>query len=247
MIIVLLAEGFEEIEALTPVDILRREGFDVKTVGISGRTVTGSHGIAVVADALPEEIDLSMVEMAVFPGGMPGSLNLDASDYTDKVIAEVYEKGGRIAAICAAPLVFGRRGLLSGKRATCFSGFEGELSGATVTGEDFVTDGNITTGKGMTVSLEFARELVRVLKIKDLSEEKRAILSDKGLISAIEVVISAKAASTSLLQRKLSIGYGKAASYIDKMEKYGIISGACGCSPRKVLITEEEWSAMRKA
>lgn len=164
MIIVLLAEGFEEIEALTPVDILRREGFDVKTVGISGKTVTGSHGISVIADAIPSEINLTEVELAVFPGGMPGSLNLDASDYTDKVISEVYGKGGRIAAICAAPLVFGRRGLLKGKNATCFPGFEHELIGANATGENYVTDGNITTGKGMTVSLEFARELVRVLR-----------------------------------------------------------------------------------
>ena len=164
MIIVLLAEGFEEIEALTPVDILRREGFDVKTVGISAKTVTGSHGISVIADAIPDDINLAEVEMAIFPGGMPGSLNLDASAYTDKVISEVYGKGGRIAAICAAPLVFGRRGLLKGKKATCFPGFENELIGAAATGENFVTDGNITTGKGMTVSLEFARELVRVLR-----------------------------------------------------------------------------------
>ena len=79
MIIVLLAEGFEEIEALTPVDMMRRAGLDVKTVGISGKTVVGSHGIAVVADATPDEIDLSKVDFAVFPGGMPGSLNLAAS------------------------------------------------------------------------------------------------------------------------------------------------------------------------
>ena len=164
MIIVLLAEGFEEIEALTPVDILRREGFEVMTVGVTGKIVRGSHGIEVISDALPEEIDLSSVEMAVFPGGMPGSLNLDSSEYTDRVISAMLDKGGKLAAICAAPLIFGRRGVLRGKHATCFPGFESELVGATVTGENFVTDGNITTGKGMTVSLEFSRELVRVLK-----------------------------------------------------------------------------------
>ena len=162
MIIVLLAEGFEEIEALTPVDMMRRAGLDVKTVGISGKTVVGSHGIAVVADATTDEIDLSKVDFAVFPGGMPGSLNLDASPYTDEVISAMLSNGGRLAAICAAPLVLGRRGLLNGKNATCFPGFEGELQGATVIDADFVTDGNITTGRGMEYSLPFAKELVRL-------------------------------------------------------------------------------------
>ena len=163
MIIVLLAEGFEEIEALTPVDMMRRAGLDVKTVGISSKTVVGSHGISVVADSTPDEIDLTRVKMAVFPGGMPGSLNLDASEYTDRVISAVLENGGRLAAICAAPLLLGRRGLLDGKKATCFPGFEGELRGAEIIDADFVTDGNITTGRGMEYSLPFAKELVRLL------------------------------------------------------------------------------------
>lgn len=162
MIIVLLAEGFEEIEALTPVDMLRRADLNVKTVGIAGKTVVGAHGITVVADATPDEIDLSDVTMAIFPGGMPGSLNLDASEYTDKVIGAINENHGRLAAICAAPLVLGRRGLLDGRKATCFPGFEKELRGAIVTDSDFVTDGNITTGRGMEYSLPFAKELVRL-------------------------------------------------------------------------------------
>ena len=164
MIIVLLADGFEELEALTPVDMLRRAGFEVKTVGITSKIAVGSHNIPVVCDAVPADINLSDVSMAIFPGGMPGSLNLDASPYTDEVIHSVLDRGGHIAAICAAPLVFGRRGLLNGKRATCFPGFESELIGATVTGEEFVTDGNITTGKGMEYSLPFAKELVRIAK-----------------------------------------------------------------------------------
>ena len=162
MIIVLLAEGFEEIEALTPVDMLRRASLDVKTVGISGKTVVGSHGIGVVCDMTADEVKLDEVTMAIFPGGMPGSLNLDASPYTDKVISSVLSRGGHLAAICAAPLVFGRRGLLNGKKATCFPGFEGELIGAEVYSNEFVTDGNITTGKGMEYSLPFAKELVRI-------------------------------------------------------------------------------------
>ena len=166
MIIVLLVDGFEEIEALTPVDMLRRAKLDVKTVGVNGKIAVGSHGIPVVCDITSDEVDLAKVSMAVFPGGMPGSLNLDASPFTDEVIGAVTKNGGRLAAICAAPLVFGRRGLLKDKKATCFPGFEGELVGATVTGDDFVTDGNITTGKGMEYSLPFAKELVRLAEGK---------------------------------------------------------------------------------
>ncbi|MBQ8880294.1 MAG: DJ-1/PfpI family protein [Clostridia bacterium] len=173
MIAVLLADGFEEIEALTPVDMLRRAGKDVKTVGISGRIAHGSHGIDVICDITAEELDINAVEMAVFPGGMPGALNLDGSELTDRVIASVTSRGGHLAAICAAPLVLGRRGLLDGRRATCYPGFENELKGATVIGESVVTDGNITTAKGMGVSLRFAEELIRI----SISGEKAAQLS----------------------------------------------------------------------
>ena len=166
MIIVLLADGFEEIEALTPVDMLRRAGLEVKTVGINGKIAVGSHGIPIVCDAISEDINLDDVSMAIFPGGMPGALNLDASPYTDEVINNLLSRNGHLAAICAAPLIFGRRGLLNGKMATCFPGFEEELRGATVTGKEFVTDGNITTGKGMEYSLPFAKELVRIAKNK---------------------------------------------------------------------------------
>ena len=160
MIAVLLADGFEEIEALAPVDILRREGFDVKTVGLGGKIAVGAHKIPVVCDIISHEVPLDKVSMVVFPGGMPGALNLDASPFTDVILEAVKKNGGRIAAICAAPLVLGRRGLLEGKRATCYPGFECELKGAIITGEDVVTDGNITTARGMEVALEFARALV---------------------------------------------------------------------------------------
>ena len=160
MILVLLANGFEEIEALTPVDMLRRVGLNVKTVGIGGKTAVGSHGIEVVCDLTEDEVELDRVETVIFPGGMPGSLNLDASPFTDKVIEAVTKNNGRLAAICAAPLVLGRRGLLNGKRATCYPGFENELFGAIATGEGVVTDGNITTAKGMGVSLLFSKELI---------------------------------------------------------------------------------------
>ena len=171
MIIVLLADGFEEIEALTPVDMLRRAGLEVKTVGISGRAPTGAHGIAVVCDALPEEIDLSKVTMAIFPGGMPGAINLDKAKFTDDVISAVIKNGGHLAAICAAPLIFGRRGLLNGKTATCYPGFENELRGATIADEGCVTNGNITTAKAMGSALDFAEELISICKGREKANE----------------------------------------------------------------------------
>lgn len=173
MVAVLLADGFEEIEALTPVDMLRRAGIDVRTVSIKDKIVLGSHGIPVTADLLSDEIELDKIELAVFPGGMPGSLNLDASPFVDRVIDAVLAKGGRLAAICAAPLVLGRRGLLKGKRATCYPGFEKELIGAVTEGLGVVTDGNITTARGMGVSLAFAEELISLL----VSPDKAAALS----------------------------------------------------------------------
>ena len=181
MIIILLADGFEEIEALTPLDMLRRAGLDVKTVGVSGKCATGSHGITVMCDLSPEEIDLEALEMAIFPGGMPGSLNLDSCPFTDDVIEAVQRNGGPLAAICAAPLVFGRRGLLKGKRATCYPGFEGELVGATVSSEYVVTDKNITTAKGMGVSIAFAKELIRILKDEDTAQKiSKGIMEPDG-------------------------------------------------------------------
>ena len=173
MIVTLLANGFEEIEALTPVDILKRAGLNVVTCGISGLVITGSHGIKVQADLLPEGIDINKVDMLILPGGMPGATNIDSHPFTDVLIDAVIKKDGRIAAICAAPLVLGRRGLLVGKRATCYPGFEAELEGADVTGDGVVTDGNITTAKGMGVALEFSKELVRLVlgeaKAKEIS------------------------------------------------------------------------------
>ena len=180
MILVLLADGFEEIEALTPVDMLRRAELDVITVGISGKIATGSHGIPVTCDAMPEEVDLSNVEMVIFPGGMPGATNLDASPFTDKAIAAVLKNSGHLAAICAAPLVLGRRDLLKDKRVTCYPGFEDELKGAEVCALPLITDGNITTARGMGVALEFAKELVALAVGRRKSREiARSIMENE--------------------------------------------------------------------
>ena len=169
MVYLLLADGFEETEALLPLDILRRGGVEVRTVGITGKTVTGSHGIPVVADLLPADIT-SPADMVILPGGIPGATNLDASDEVDKLLSATVRDGKRLAAICAAPLVLGRRGLLNGRRAVCFPGFEKELKGATLVSERVVTDGNITTAVGMGAAAEFGFALLTLLKGRATAE-----------------------------------------------------------------------------
>lgn len=169
MVYLLLADGFEETEALLPLDILRRGGVEVRTVGITGKTVTGSHGIPVVADLLPADIN-APTDMVILPGGIPGATNLDASDEVDKLLSAAAEGGKRLAAICAAPLVLGHRGLLKGRRAVCFPGFEKELEGATLVSERVVTDGNITTAVGMGAAAEFGFALLTLLKGRETAE-----------------------------------------------------------------------------
>ena len=172
MVYVLLAEGFEEIEALAPVDILRRGGVAVRTVGITGKTVCGSHGIPVVADILPSEVADDM-EMLVFPGGLPGSDHLHTSPESDRLIAMAKEKGAHIAAICAAPYLLGLRGLLDGKRATSYPDdkFRSRLLGADVCDERVVTDGLITTGMGMGAAQEFGLRLLALLAGEEAAEK----------------------------------------------------------------------------
>ena len=174
-----MADGFEEIEALTPVDILRRAGLDARMVAVGSKVAVGSHGIAVVCDMTADEVNLDEVTAVVFPGGMPGSLNLDASPYSDKFIEAVTKNRGRLAAICAAPLVLGRRGLLDGKRAICYPGFEKELKGAIIENAPVVTDGNITTAIGMGAALPFALELVRVILGEEKANEIAAAIQDR--------------------------------------------------------------------
>lgn len=171
MIALLLADGFEEIEALTPLDILRRGGVDVKTVAVVGDDakngfITGAHGITVKCDFTLSCVSPEDFDSVILPGGMPGSLNLDGSPFVDEILRFVQNEGGRIAAICAAPLVLGRRNLLKNKRACCYPGFENELVGADVSFDGVVTDGNITTARGMGVALDFALELLSLYKGK---------------------------------------------------------------------------------
>lgn len=163
MIYVFLAEGFEEVEALTPVDVLRRAGRTVQTVGVTGKTVSGAHGIAVQADIEAKDIALDdALEMIVLPGGMPGTLNLEKSDAVQAAIAFCAEHDRYIAAICAAPSILGHLGLLRGRHAVCYPGFEDALAGAEVLTRPTVTDGRFITGRGPGAAMDFALALTAV-------------------------------------------------------------------------------------
>ncbi len=172
MICIFLADGFEEIEALTPLDIFRRAGLEAITASVGKeRRVRGAHNIEVMADLSADQVDFSKLTLVLFPGGMPGAENLDASPFTDEAIEAVMKNGGRIAAICAAPLILARRGLLDGKRAVCYPGFEAELKGAKIQSAPVVTDGNITTSRGMGSALAFALELTSLLADDDAAKK----------------------------------------------------------------------------
>lgn len=170
MIYMFLANGFEEIEALMPLDLMRRAGLDVTTVGVGARDITGSHGITVKADTEMSEFADNAPECVIFPGGMPGTTNLDASPVVHKAIDKALENDALICAICAAPMVLGKRGILNGKKATCFPGFEKYLEGASVGGR-VVRDGNVITAVGMGAALEFGLEIVAAFKGREAANK----------------------------------------------------------------------------
>lgn len=173
MVIVLLANGFEELEAITPVDILRRNNIDVRTVSItSDKLVTGTHGIQITADLLAGEVPLDKVEMLILPGGMPGVKNLDASPLTQRFIDATLRNNGHLAAICAGPSIFGKHGMLTNIKATCFPGFEGEMHNAILTNSDVVTDGIFTTAKDYRAATPFADELVKVCEVLSIKPQE---------------------------------------------------------------------------
>ena len=176
MVYVFLAEGFEEMEALAPIDLLRRVGVEVTTVGVGGKLIKGAHGVGFTADSDGEGLDFSDVDCVVLPGGMPGTTNLDASPMVEACLMKAVEKNALIAAICAAPSVLGHKGLLNGKKATCFPGFEEDLLGALHTGAPVEKDGNIITARGAGVALDFALALVAELKGETAAKELRESL-----------------------------------------------------------------------
>lgn len=183
MVYLFLADGFEEIEAMTPVDVLRRAGIDVVTVGIGGKEITGSHGIRITADITDTEADDQLsggasFDMIVLPGGMPGTTNLDKSATVDSFIKAAASSDAYIAAICAAPTILAKRGLLDGKMATCYPGMEDLMTGAEVYASDVILDCNVITARGMGVATEFALQLVECLKGEGTAEDlRRAIVA----------------------------------------------------------------------
>ena len=167
---IFLADGFEEIEALTPADLLRRAGIRVDLVAVGDSLdITGRSGITVRADMAFEDAEFEGADMLVLPGGMPGTTNLENSKELKELIGKFDSEGKRIAAICAAPSVFGHMGLLEGRKAVCYKGMEGELYGAVIADAEAVTDGNITTSRGAGTAVEFALELIRVLLNEEMS------------------------------------------------------------------------------
>jgi len=161
---VFLATGFEETEAIGVIDVLRRGTVDTVTVSITGdKAVTGAHNIPVIADVLFEDLDYKDFDAIVLPGGGPGSVALNNHEGVRRVVAEQYNKGKLIAAICAAPRVFGSLGLLYDKEACCYPGIEPELTGATIIDKPVVTDGNIITAQGPAFVFLFALEIINSL------------------------------------------------------------------------------------
>jgi 4-methyl-5(b-hydroxyethyl)-thiazole monophosphate biosynthesis len=174
-ILVHLADGFEEMEAIVPADVWRRAGYIVRLVSVTGRLkVTGSHNISVMADQLFEDTDYNDADMIFLPGGMPGTSTLDGHKGLCDEIRKFDSKGKYLAAICAAPSVLGHLGLLKGKKATCFPGFEKELIGATVSSLPVEIDGKIITGKGAGAAMALALEVIAEISGQNFANELSA-------------------------------------------------------------------------
>lgn len=172
---VFFAEGFEEIEAVTTVDVLRRAGLEIVMVSITGnREVRGAHQIPVITDELFEYVDHQGADILILPGGMPGTKNLAANHKLGDLLKKYHADEKWVAAICAAPSVLGGLGILNGRTATCYPGFEPQLEGATISHAPVVQDGHIITSRGAGTALEFALKLVEISagieKAKNLRE-----------------------------------------------------------------------------
>ena len=167
-----MADGCEEIEGLTVVDVVRRTKMEIVMLSITGKKeVTSSHGVTFLADALAEETGYEDLDGIVLPGGMPGAATLEKCDDLRRLILRFAEENKPIAAICAAPMVLGKLGLLKGKKATCYPGFEQYLEGADCTGAMVEKDGNVITGKGPGAAMEFALAVVELLQGKEKVQE----------------------------------------------------------------------------
>ncbi len=177
MVYLFLAEGFETVEALAPADILRRGKVNIKTVGVGSKTIRSSHGIDVIADITTDEVVLDdQVEAVILPGGMPGTLNLEKSPAVIDAVKYCCKRNILIGAICAAPSILGHLGMLKGKKATAFPGFEKDLEGAVYENGYVEHDGNIITARGMGVAVEFGLELLSALKGRESAAQVKAAI-----------------------------------------------------------------------
>ena len=176
---IFFADGLEEIEGLTVVDLFRRAKIDIDIVSITGKkSITGSHQIVIQADRLLEEMDFEVVDMLILPGGMPGTLNLGACEPLCRQLKLFNKQGKYVAAICAAPSVLGQLGILEGRAATCYPGFEEKLTGARTETQPVVVDGNVITSRGMGTAIEFAAELIALLKGRETAEKLKKSIID---------------------------------------------------------------------
>jgi len=167
-----LATGFEEIEAITIIDILRRAALNVIVISVTGDyMVNGAHHIPVKADKLFEDIDYESVEMIILPGGTEGAENLDRHEGLKSQIMNFHNAGKLIGAICAAPMVLGHLGILEGKKAVCYPGYEKELKGAKVGNTSTVVDGKLVTGRGIGAALNFSLEIVKMIVSKEKADK----------------------------------------------------------------------------
>ena len=172
---VLLAEGFETIEALTTVDILRRAGVTCNTIGVKSLEVTTSHDITIKADKLLNE-EIYDYDVVVLPGGMPGAVNLRDDKKVNEVVKQFYDEGKIVAAICAGPITFGKLGIVNNKNVTCYPGFEDDLKECNYKEELVVTDENIITGRGPAAAVPFAFEILKHLRPEKVEEIKKGML-----------------------------------------------------------------------
>lgn len=181
MYYIFLANGFEETEALAPLDIMRRADIEVYTVGVGSKVINGAHNIPVVADVIDCEIAPDKdLEGVILPGGMPGTLNLEKAESVQKFIDFAAENGLLLGAICAAPSILGHKGILDGKRAVCFPGFEEQLGSALVSQDAVVTDGNIITACGAGAALEFGFELIKYISGEAVADHyRKSMLCDR--------------------------------------------------------------------
>lgn len=172
MVYLFLSDGFEECEAFAPLDILRRSNVEVKTVGIGGQYITGSHNITVKTDLTETQVELNdKLCGVILPGGMPGTINLENSPLVLKTVNYAYKQNKLVSAICAAPKILGNMGILDGKNATCFPGFENELIGAMLQKQAVVKDGNVITACGAAAAFHFGFEILRAIKGDDAVNE----------------------------------------------------------------------------